>query len=297
MQVGIIGCGYVGLALAQKLLENGHEVVGARRSQSGLESIAATGATPIAVDLTDPDTFRALPAVDVIIITASTTGLDATASRVLLVDGVTALLDAFGNREQVPDRAILTSTTGVYGQQNGEWVDEQTPVAPASSKLTAYVEAEHAFRESATSHNIEPIVARLGGIYGPGRYRIDSYVSRPVYPGYRNLIHRADAAGALACFVEEGTMDHETVLVVDNEPVDRITFVKWLADQMGTEMPPEKSRQELREDTDRSAASKRRLLESKRCDNTLLRTIGYEFQYPTFRDGYEAAIAARKYSL
>lgn len=290
MRIGIVGCGYVGLALAAELLDAGHEVVGARRSEQGLTDVAATGATPISMDLTKPRSYSALPAVDVLIVSASTTGLDASDSRALLVDGVTSLIAACANRDRTPDRILLTSTTGVYGQRDGDWVDEQSTLAPGSAKMEVYVEAERACRERARAENIEPIIARLGGIYGPDRYRLESYLNRPIYPGYRNLIHRDDAAGALAYFTEEGAMGNETVLVVDNEPVDRVTFVTWLAQQIGTEMPPTKSREALRAETDRSAASKRRLLESKRCDNTLLRTIGYELRYPTFREGYAPAI-------
>jgi nucleoside-diphosphate-sugar epimerase len=81
------------------------------------------------------------------------------------------------------------------------------------------------------------------------------------------------------------------VLVVDDEPVSKWEFADWLADECDVDQPPKQTKAErLAEDL--SEATRRRILTSKRCDNERLHSLGYEFAYPTFRDGYRPAIAA-----
>lgn len=289
MRVAILGCGYIGLALARELLGDDHRVVGVRRSEEGLSEVAEIGARSVHADLTEPDTLEAIPAVDAIVFTASSGGADARGTRELVVDGLEATLEHFAARSRTPDRVVYTSTTGVYGDHQGAWVNETGLLAPNSPKSAVYAEAELVCRETAERLDIEPVIARLGGIYGQDRYRIERYLERPVVPGYRNLIHRQDVAGALRHFVTHGANGHRLVNVVDDEPVQRREFVDWLATQVGVRPPPTADRESL---SSRSRSSLRRLTASKRCDNTRLREIGYDLQYPTFREGYARAVDA-----
>ena len=296
MRVAIIGCGYVGLALARRLVADGHDVIGVRRSRDRLDEIEAIGAAGAVADLTDVTTLRTVPAVDVLVVSASAAGGDAKATRRLLVHGLSASIAHFGERERPPNRVVYTSTTGVYGDYNGAWVDETTRLAPTSPKTAVLAEAELTCREEAVRYGMDPVIVRLGGVYGPDRYRISAYLSKPVYPGYRNLLHRTDAAGVLARLTRGGAGDHDTVIAVDNEPVDRVRFVRWLANESGVTAPPAADPGELLSDPDRSFTSKRRLFESKRCDNARLQSLGYEFVYPTFRDGYAEAVTSYRRS-
>lgn len=290
MRIGILGCGYLGCAISERLVGDGHDVIGVRRSTEGLSAIEATGAHAKQGDLRDPTSLETLPALDALVITAGTGGGDAKATRRLAVEGVQTAIEQFGSRPNPPARLVYTSTTGVYGDHNGAWVDEQTRLAPSAAKTAVYAEAELMCREISSRYEIEPIIARLGGIYGPERYRIDRYLDRPIVPGYRNLIHREDCAGAISRFITQGAAGFELINVVDDEPVERTTFVKWLAEKVGQSPPPTMDSDEYRRKENPSLAALRRLNESKRCDNSRLHRTGYELQYPNFRAGYASAI-------
>jgi nucleoside-diphosphate-sugar epimerase len=288
MRVGILGCGYVGLELARQL-QGDHEVVGVRRSEAGLAAVEETGAEAVQADVTDADDLEAVPDVDALVFAASSGGRGAEAARRVYVDGLRTAIEAFGDRADPPDRLVYTSSTGVYGDHGGDWVDESTPLEPTTEKTTVLAEAERVAREVAPEYGIDGAVARFAGLYGPDRYRLERYLEGPVTEGYLNMIHRDDAAGVVRFMLTES--DADLLLAVDDEPVDKWTFADWLADECGIERPPKRTKAERLED-DISEAARRRILTSKRCSNDRLREAGYEFRYPTYREGYRDAIAA-----
>ena len=134
-------------------------------------------------------------------------------------------------------------------------------------------------------------VARFAGLYGPDRYRLERYLEGPVTAGYLNMVHREDAAGAVR-FVLEGHVEDDVLVVVDDEPVEKHHFADWLAAECGVDRPPKQTKQERLDGSNLSAAAERRILTSKRCSNARLREQGYEFRYPTYREGYRAAVDA-----
>lgn len=289
MRVAILGCGYVGLAAGDALSAAGHDVVGVRRSEAGLEAVSAAGLEPVRADVTEPETLEAVPDADAVVFTASSGGGDVAAARSVYVEGLGATIDAFAGRSNPPDKLLYTSSTGVYGDHDGEWVDEESELRPATAKAEVLVEAESVAR-AAADRGMDPTVARLGGVYGPERLRVGRYLERPVTEGYLNLIHREDAGGAIRFLLEADAP--ETVLVVDDEPVWKPDLSVWLADQCGVEAPHARTLEEHLADADLSAGSKRRLRGQKRCSNARLRALGYEFLRPTFRAGYREAIEA-----
>ena len=292
MDVAILGCGYVGLALGESLRSAGHRAIGVRRSDEGLRAVEAAGLDAVRADVTDPESLEAVPDVDALVFAASSGGGGADAARAVYVDGLRAAVEAFGARERPPERLLYTSSTGVYGDHGGDWVDEDAELRPATAKAEVLVEAEEVAR-SAGDFGVEPTVARLGGVYGPGRYRIDRYLEGPVTEGYLNLIHRDDAGGALRFLLERGGAGAdvpETVLVVDDEPVWKPDLSAWLAEACGVEAPPVRTLEERLADDDLPAGSRRRLRGQKQCSNDRLRALGYDFQYPTFRAGYRRAV-------
>jgi nucleoside-diphosphate-sugar epimerase len=290
MRVAILGCGYVGLELGRRLRDD-HEVVGVRRSEAGCAAIEDAGFEAVRADVTDPDDLSRLPDADWVVFAASSGGRDAAAAREVYVDGQRAVLREFAGRETVPERYVYTSSTGVYGDHGGDWVDEATPLEPTTEKTEVLVEAERVARKAFEERGIEGQVARFAGLYGPDRYRLERYLEGPVTAGYLNMIHRDDAAGVVGFLLEEG-IDAEVILAVDDEPVDKHAFADWLADECGVDRPPKRTKQERLEAGDLSAPAERRILTSKRCSNDRLRSLGYEFAYPTFREGYRAAVEA-----
>ncbi|MFP9191944.1 NAD(P)H-binding protein [Natronosalvus vescus] len=292
MRVAILGCGYVGLECGRQLTDRGHEVVGVRRSVDGVEAIGNAGFDAVQADVTDAEQLGAVPNVDAILFAASSGGRGAEAAREIYVDGLRTAIESFGGREQQPDRLVYTSSTGVHGDHGGDWVDEETQIEPTTEKTAVLAEAERIALEEAPEHGIDGTVARFAGLYGPERYRLERYLEGPVTGGYLNMVHRDDAAGAVRYLLEADFARDEVVQVVDDEPVSKWAFADWLADQCGLEAPPKRTKAERLEASDLSEAARRRILTSKRCSNALLRELGYEFAFPTYQEGYKAAIDA-----
>ncbi|WP_254537318.1 NAD(P)H-binding protein [Halomarina litorea] len=295
--VVVLGCGYVGLELCRQLGATGdsggreYDVTGVRRSEEGLAAVEATGARAVEADVTDPNSLAAVPDADVVVFAASSGGRGADAARRVFVEGLENAVDEFAARDDPPERLLYTSSTGVYGDHGGDWVDEDTPLDPTTEKTRVLAEAERAAREGAADHDIDGTVVRFAGLYGPERYRLERYVEGPVTQGYLNMVHRDDAAGVLRFAIEE-SLEFDTLLAVDDEPVEKWAFADWLADECGVGRPEKRTKEERLEADDLSAAAERRILTSKRCSNARLRELGYEFAFPTFREGYRAAVDA-----
>ena len=285
MRVAILGCGYVGLELGQQLADIGHDVIGVRRSDAGIDAIETAGFDAVRADLTDAASLSAVPDADWLVYAASAGGRGVEAARAAYVDGLRTVVETFTERPSQPDRLVYTSSTGVYGDHGGDWVDESTTPVPATERQRVLLEAE---RVALADGRIDGTVVRFGGLYGPERYRLDYYLDGPVTEGYLNSIHRDDAAGAVTHLLETDRGRGEVVLAVDDEPVSKWAFADWLADECGRPHPPKRTVEERAADGDVS----RRVRANKRCANDRLHELGYDLRYPTVRDGYRPAIDA-----
>jgi nucleoside-diphosphate-sugar epimerase len=286
-RVVILGCGYVGCELAAQLSD--YDVVGVRRSDAGLAAVEAAGARPVQADVTESDALDAVPDADWLVFAASAGGRDAEAARETYVEGLRTAIDHFAARSSPPDRIVYTSSTGVYGDHDGAWVDEDTDLQPTTEKTRILAEAERIARERPPA-GTDGTVARFGGLYGPDRYRLDRYLDGPVTEGYLNMVHREDAAGAVRFLLEADVGRDAVVNVVDDEPVEKWAVADWLAAQCG-EPDPEKETLESRLEAVDAEQRRRRLRANKRVSNDRLRELGYEFTYPTFREGYRDVIS------
>ncbi|MFB6102030.1 MAG: SDR family oxidoreductase [Haloplanus sp.] len=286
MRVAILGCGYVGIQLGEQLTDAGHDVVGVRRSTAGIDAIEAAGFEAVRADLTDEPSLSAVPDVDWLVYAASAGGRGVDAARTTYVDGLRTVVETFEKRASPPDRLVYTSSTGVYGDHDGGWVDESTTPDPATDRQRVLLEAERI--ALAETDVLDGAVVRFGGLYGPDRYRMDYYLDGPVTEGYLNSIHRDDAAGVVAHLLTTDRARGEVVLAVDDDPVSKWDFADWLADECGVPRPAKRTVAEQAADGDVS----RRVRASKRCANDRLHELGYELRYPTVRDGYRPAIEA-----
>ncbi len=293
MDVAILGCGYVGLELGRQLAAACHDPVGVRRSEAGLAAIRDVGFDALQADVTDADSLSAVPDVDAAVFAASSGGRGADAAREVYVEGLRTAIEHFGGREEPPCRFVYTSSTGVYGDHDGDWVDEETPLDPTTEKTKVLVEAERLARERAPDFGMDATVVRFAGLYGPDRYRLLRYLDGPVTEGYLNMVHREDAAGIVRfALTDDVAADAEVLLAVDDEPVSKWQFADWLADEAGVDHPEKQTVEERLNAGDLSEPAERRLRTSKRCSNDRLHELGYEFAYPTFREGYRAAVEA-----
>jgi nucleoside-diphosphate-sugar epimerase len=278
-KVLIAGCGYVGCALGTMLVADGHEVFGLRRSPDALPS----GIKHVKADLTLPETLGAVPSgIDTIFYTAGASGSTEEGYREAYVDGMGRLLHALSELGERPRRIFFTSSTSVYEQRRGEWVDEESHAGPSSFRGDIMLLTERLM----LAGSIPGTVVRFGGIYGPGRERLvravkDGKVAvRNDETHFTNRIHRDDAAGCLRYLMGQDELD-DIYLGVDHEAAEESVVLRWLADRMGVKLPEP--------DPDNSLAKVRRA-GSKRCRNDRLTAAGYRFQYPTFREGYEMII-------
>lgn len=286
MRVLIAGCGYVGLPLGAALSAAGHEVFGLRRSARATEELEAAGIVPLRGDLTDPTTLSALPSpFDWVVNCAASGGGSGEDYQRLYVQGNANLAARLAARP--PSRFIYTSSTGVYGQEDGAAVDETSATTPASATGRTLVEAESALHELHRQRGLPVIVLRLAGIYGPGRgYWIRQFLAgaaRVEGEGQRvlNMIHREDVVGAVLHALEHAAAG-ETYNVVDDEPVAQIELFRWLAARLDRPMPPP---------TDAGGAPTKRAGTSKRVSNRKLRQLGWQLRFPTFREGMAALLA------
>jgi nucleoside-diphosphate-sugar epimerase len=231
----------------------------------------------IVADLTVRASLGSVPEeLDFVFYTVSSDERTDDAYRKAYVIGLANLLDVLNKSHKEAKRVILTSSTGVYEQQNGEWVDESSPTEPTHFAGRRLLEAERLLSAS----SLPSTIVRFGGIYGPGRSRIIGRIlaGQATYSldesRYTNRIHRDDCVGVLAHLMSLPSPE-ALYLGVDNEPVTQRELYQWLADRLGSPPPTTKVR-DLR--TRRG---------NKRCKNDKLLATGYGFRFPNFRAGYQ----------
>jgi nucleoside-diphosphate-sugar epimerase len=267
-RVLIAGCGYVGTALARRLTADGAMAWGLRRDPSAIPALTAAGAVPLIADLTQPATLRGLPEVDWVVACQSP-GRRADRYRPVYVDGTRHLLDALAPHP--PQRLLWISSTGVYGQSRGEWVDEATPPAPSTESGRILLEAE-----AAALHGPCPsMVLRLAGIYGPGRTAVERLRERPELMRaheYLNHIRLEDIVEAVVAVLRRGEPG-QRYIGVDDEPVLKPVFYRWLAARAGVPVPAADPIPEG-------------LPGGKRCRNVKLAALGWRPTFSTYRAGY-----------
>ncbi len=217
---------------------------------------------------------------DVVVMSFVPTQYDDQGYKEGYVDTVTAIIHALKQQRYRPRLLLFVSSTSVYGQTDGTWVDETSPTEPNSYSGRRLLEAEQLLAAS----GMTTCCVRLSGIYGPGRRRlIDQVVAGKGSPYepllYSNRIHSEDAAAVLAHLIKQqnATDLHPCYLATDCEPVPLHKVKQWIAKTLGF------SNDHLQENEQVPGRMQR---SSKRCSNTRLLDSGYEFHYPTFREGY-----------
>ena len=278
----IVGAGDVGGRLAVTLAAQGHQVWALRRSLPERRQ-ALPGVHCLVADVTQPDTLTVLPEQLDIVVTALSPGESGVAAyRRVYVEGTRQLMQALSGQALV--HHFWVSSTSVYGQSQGEWVDADTPAQPGTDTAHALLAAEAVAQSAGWPCSI----VRFGGLYGPGRHWLLRWVSsgRPVQqhpPSWSNRIHVEDAAGFLAHLVMlalTGQPLRAIYIGVDDAPTPQHEVLVWLAAQLGCPPPT------IANQPDASLG--------KRLSNRSLRDSGYVLRYPDFRTGYVQVLSARE---
>jgi nucleoside-diphosphate-sugar epimerase len=274
-----LGHGYSARALARLLLPQGWTVIGTTRSADKADRLRADGVEPIIWpgEPLSPAIARATHLLTSI-------APDAEGDPVLATHGdqiAAAQLDWVG----------YLSTTGVYGDHGGDWIDEDTPLAPTTERGRARVLAESQWRAARPDVHI----FRLAGIYGPGRGPFEKVrngtARRIVKPGQVfSRIHVDDIAQVLAASIARPSPGR-AYNVCDDDPAPPQDVIAHAADLLGLPRPPEVAFV----DADLSPMARSFYSESKRVRNDRIRrNLGVNLLYPTYREGLAALLEAER---
>lgn len=184
------------------------------------------------------------------------------------------------------------STTGVYGDRGGDWVDEESPLEPTAARGQRRLEAERSWLKLHREFGLPVHVFRLAGIYGPGRNQLltvrDGSARRIIKPGQIfSRIHVADIAGVLTASIAKPNPGR-AYNVCDDEPCPPQDVVTFAADLLGLPLPPEIPFEEA----ELSPMARSFYAESKRVSNKRIKSeLGYTLLYPNYREGLRALLA------
>lgn len=277
MRILWVGWGDLARRASAHLLAAGHELVALRRSRI---DDPPRGVIPVRGDLAAPGGLQ-LPAdirACVVTLTPDTRDLAGYERTYLATQqNLYALLEGESSTPRVTiDRLVFASSTAVYGQDDGSWVEEATSTSPSVFRGEVMVRAE-ALAAAAPAHR--RVVARLAGIYGPGRGRLVQRVrsGETVTDRWTNRIHADDAGAALAHLVTApDPLLPDVVNVVDTEPARAGDVTSFVAGLLDVPAPPVEGGDGL----------------GKRVDGTRLLTTGFRHRHPTYREGYRSLLEA-----
>ena len=279
MHVFIVGCGYIGSALAdgaRALWGVGATISALRRRAGALPA----GVRLVPVDLSSAAAWPPLAntAIDAVVFCAAPAEQSPPTYEAISVRGTERVLIALGAEGHRPKQVIFVSSTGVYAQDDGALVDEQAATTPSRYQGQIMLRAEAAAQASGWPTS----VLRFGGIYGPQRdgliRRIRAQTaSQPQGRRYTNRIHRDDCVGAILHLLQRGT-NAPVYNGVDDLSADQGDVLQFLASRLQVPLPP------------RGPAHGH--VTGKRVSNAFLRAHGYVCRYPTYQEGYDAILRA-----
>lgn len=269
----VAGAGYTGSAIARYFTAKKQKVYALTRSAEKAARFESEGMRPLTMDLTKPETIQGIPQAQFVVISVAPDERSAEAYRRTYIEGVGHLLEAL-KKNAKPLLIVYLSSTGVWPEQKGGWVDEALPAMPDSERGQILLSAEN----QVLNCGLPSVVVRLAGIYGPGRnrlvssHRMAAETQAAAIPRWMNFIHVEDIAQAMPLIFKKAATG-EIIACADEEPVESAEFYKWLALNTGFSETPCFSGQPA---------------QGKRIRNARLKALGYAFKYPTFREGYLA---------
>jgi nucleoside-diphosphate-sugar epimerase len=284
VKLAIFGLGYTATYYALNRAQAFAEVAGTRR-QPKSETLGRVTLLPFdgAAENVDPRVAAAIAEADAILVSA---GPDENGDPVLRRLG--REIAAAPKLKKI----VYLSTIGVYGDHDGEWIDETAQPRPSNLRSRQRLAAEAEWFSLARAAGKEVYVLRLSGIYGPGRNVLvklrEGTAKRLIKPGQVfNRIHVEDIAQAIdACFT--GRAPGGVYNVTDDEPAPPQDVVTHAAELLGMEPPPEKPFEE----TPLSPMQRSFYGENKRVSNRRMKALlDLDLAFPTFREGIDALAA------
>jgi nucleoside-diphosphate-sugar epimerase len=271
----IAGCGFVGLPLARNFVDAGWQTHSITASESSAEQLRCEPFRVHALDIREKDALRQLArrSFDVVIHCASSRRGNTADYQAVFFSGSQNLLGRFDC-----GRFIFAGSTSVYAQTDGSWVDELSEANPKRETGRVLRKTEDLVVAAGG------IVARLAGLYGPGRcIPLRKLIDGEAIiegDGMRvmNLLHRSDAAAALKFLAGAGTPGIYNV--VDDFPVSQVDWYRYVCGALCKPLPP----------AGPPDLSRKRGWTSKCVSNRKLRRLGWEPVYATFKQGLQAVL-------
>jgi nucleoside-diphosphate-sugar epimerase len=271
----ILGCGYLGSRVARTWQSAGRRVAALTRGRG--EELARFGVEPIMGDILDPDSLKQMPDASSVLYAVGFDRSSGHSMRDIYVEGLANALRAI----RCSGPLLFVSSTSVYGQTDGEWVNEDSPTESLEASGQVVLEAERTLRELRP----EAIVLRFAGIYGPDRIlRRQALMNGEPLVGdaekWLNLIHVEDGVAAVLAAESKGRAG-ETYLIADDDPVRRRDFYTRSAELLGAQPAAF------------HAAATNIVETNRRVSNAKAkRELGFVPRYPNYREGLAASITS-----
>ncbi len=266
----ILGCGDLGERLAGALATKPYKITGVRRRPMP----AASNLSYRALDLHQTEQLRQLLAEgwDTLVISLSPDERSDQGYKRTYVDTAKALMDALQTQAYKPRLLLFVSSTSVYSQEDGSWVNEDSLAEPKGFNGKRLLEAEEIIASSDLNH----VIVRFSGIYGPGRERLINQVksgSAPLGNQFTNRIHAQDCARVLAHLIERQRSSplQKLYLASDSYPCTQGEIAAWLGTALGLKTQPSGNMGQP---------------SGKRIHNQRLLHSGFQLSYADFRLGY-----------
>lgn len=284
----IAGMGDVARRALPRLIKHWRVLVLAHH-QAAAQTAHAGGAIPILADLDDAASLSRLAGqADALWITAPPppSGLRDSRTRKLLY--------ALAKADRIPQRISYISTTGVYGNSAGDWLDECSPARPQTDRAMRRRDAENTLRAFASRHGSQLNILRAPGIYALERLPLTRLLQntpliRPEEDSFSNHIHADDLASLCIASLQQNRGGIRVYNACDQEPLTITDWYRLLADALALPLPPQLSRAEVQAAV--SPALWSYMAESRRFRHQRLAELGVSLRYPTARE-FVAQLAA-----
>ncbi len=291
--VFIVGCGYVGFRVAVKVKARGQRVAALARSAASRASLQSAGIQSVAGDLDVPDSLSELPTQNTVLYYFAPPPSQG------VTDPRMATFLAALPASQWPQKMVLISTTGVYGDCKGAWIEESRPVNPQADRAKRRLNAESILQQWCSERQIPAVILRVPGIYGPERLPIKRLqqgvpvLDESISP-FSNRIYVDDLVRA--CLAGGGLKKRrfssliEIYNISDGHPTTMTDYFNQVADALGLSRPPQIDWAAAQ--TVLSAEMCSYLAESKRLDNRKMREeLGIVPEYPDLATGLAAVFS------
>lgn len=259
----IVGCGYLGRVVGRRLIGRGGRVLGTTRSSEKAKALALDGIEPVIADVLDTQSLGALPEAERVLYCVGFDRRSGASMRSVSLDG---LLNSLSRLDLKKTSLVYVSSTGVYGQDDGSWVDEDSETRPTHESGRVCLEAERLVSETFAQAGGAAVILRLAGLYGPGRIigragleRGEPVVGDPTR--YLNLIHVEDAATVALAALDRGEKGR-AYLACDDLPLPRREYYELAARLLGGPPPrfvpaPEGSPEAKRQESNKRVSNRR----------------------------------------